>query len=121
MSNLSEAAKNGDLETVKKSVLSGAEIHAGDDLALRLAAFYGHFDVVRFLVESGADIHIDNDITLQLASKNRRFDVVKFLIMSGADFKRHQQEMKKLLGVDHLPESKEEIINLLNAAIVINK
>jgi hypothetical protein len=41
--------------------------------------------------------------------------------MSGADFLEYQPEMKKLLSVDPLPESKEEIINLLNAAIVINK
>jgi hypothetical protein len=41
--------------------------------------------------------------------------------MSGADLLKHQPEMEKLLGVDHLPESKEEITNLLNAFIVINK
>jgi hypothetical protein len=34
---------------------------------------------------------------------------------------KHQEKMKKLLDVDNIPESKEEIINLLNAVIVINK
>jgi ankyrin repeat protein len=83
--------------------------------------YYGHLNVIKFLAESGADIHANDDQALRWAALGGHPDVVRFLIMSGADFLKHQPEMKKLLGVDDLPKSKEEIINLLNAAIVINR
>jgi ankyrin repeat protein len=120
------ALNNGKIEAAKLLIEYGADINSGNgwvlnQASLRWAAANGRLDVVKFLVESGADIHAENDQALRWAAHNGHLDVVRFLIMSGADFMKHQPEMKKLLGVDDLPESKEEIINLLNAAIVINK
>jgi hypothetical protein len=37
--NMIEAARSGDLETVKKLAVSGSNIHADDDSALRWAAY----------------------------------------------------------------------------------
>ena len=37
-------------------VEQGANLHARDEDALRLADKYGHLDVVKYLVEQGADI-----------------------------------------------------------------
>lgn len=84
---LIKALHNGDPETAKKLIQSGADIHAKDDLALRLAALYGHLELVKLLVELGSDIESNNGEALIWASigrDQRHRDVVKFLIESGA-------------------------------------
>jgi ankyrin repeat protein len=73
--NLIEAARSGYLETAKKMVESGADIHAENDYALRWAASYGHLDVVMFLVQSGADIHAENDYAFRSSASNGHLDV----------------------------------------------
>jgi ankyrin repeat protein len=79
-----------DLNKVKQLVEQGANIHARDDLALRLAAEYGHLEVVKFLVEQGANIHArdnyaENDYALRRAAGNGQLDVVKYLVEKGAN------------------------------------
>ena len=54
---LCEAANNGDLEGVRKALDRGADVHALNDYALRLAAEYGHLEVVELLLDRGADIY----------------------------------------------------------------
>ena len=67
------------LKVIKRLVKQGADIHAGDDVALRWAAEYGHLDVVKFLVKQGADIHAGDDAALRWAARYDHLDVVKFL------------------------------------------
>ncbi len=45
------SSEAGDLVSVKTLIDEGADVHAGDDLALRLAAFYGHTEVVNELLK----------------------------------------------------------------------
>ena len=74
-----------DLTVIKELIDEGANIHADDDYALRLASYDGHLDIVEFLVEKGANIHACDDYALQLASKYGHLDIVKFLVDRGAD------------------------------------
>jgi ankyrin repeat protein len=74
-----------DLNVVRSFVESGADIHAGDDFALRYAAGNGHLNTVQYLVENGADIHANNDYALWWSAMNRHLDVVRFLMENGAD------------------------------------
>jgi ankyrin repeat protein len=83
--NLTEAAKDGHLETVQYLIENGADIHADNDYALQWAAGNGHLDVVRYLVENGADIHADNDLALRYTAGNGHLDVVRFLVENEAD------------------------------------
>ena len=54
------------MEVVKYLVENhGANIHAGDDWALRMASKYGRLEVVKYLVEHGANIHADYDEALR--------------------------------------------------------
>ena len=46
---LVHACKTGDLPMVKKLVSLGADIHAKDDLVLRMASKFGHNEVVNYL------------------------------------------------------------------------
>jgi len=72
-------------EVIQFSILEGANIHTGNDYAVRLASKIGHLKVVQFLVSNGADIHADNDYAVRFASRNGHLDVVKFLISKGAN------------------------------------
>ncbi len=74
----------GRLDHVVISLMGhGADIHIGNDEALKSASQYGHLDIVRYLVglkPDGANIHIDNDIALRLASENGHLDIVRYLV-----------------------------------------
>ena len=71
--------KDGHLEVVVYLVEHGANIHADNDYAIRLASENGHLEVVRYLVEHGADIHANNDYAIRLASENGHLEVVRYL------------------------------------------
>ena len=76
---LLKAADSGDLARVKLLVEAGADIHAKDDRALRLASNYGHLEVVKYLVGCGANIHAWDDGALRGASRNGHLEVVEYL------------------------------------------
>ncbi len=84
---LVDTAKEGSVKGVSMMLSKGADIHARDDWALRLASFNGHLDVVKYLIEQGADIHADNDSALRWASDEGHLEVVKYLTEKGADMK----------------------------------
>ena len=79
------AAENGHFPVVEFLISNGADVHAENDYALRWAAANGHFPVVEFLLAKGADVHARNDCALRWASENGHFPVVEFLIENGAD------------------------------------
>jgi len=82
---LIEAACNGNIEEVKKYLDKGANIHAGNDLALRWASSNGHTETVKLLLDRGANIRACNDYALRYASRNGHTETVKLLLDRGAD------------------------------------
>ncbi len=54
---LCSAVQYGYLHMAKFLVARGADIHAGNDSALRLAALYGHLDIVQFVVDNDSALH----------------------------------------------------------------
>ena len=58
----------------------GANIHHGDNLALRWAAGNGHFDMVAFLLDNGADLDAENGDALRRAQQNSHAAVVALLL-----------------------------------------
>ena len=52
--DLPTAALSGDIADVRMLLDAGADVHARDADALRLAAYYGHAEVVRMLLDAGA-------------------------------------------------------------------
>ena len=79
------AIENNDLESVKRWIKQGADLHADNDHALRMAAANGHLEVVKYLLEQGANLHADRDWPLRWAAANGRLKVVKYLLERGAD------------------------------------
>ncbi|MFN4228179.1 MAG: ankyrin repeat domain-containing protein, partial [Candidatus Ratteibacteria bacterium] len=76
---------NCEIKYLNFLIKKGADIHAKNDYALRLASKNGHLETVKFLIENGANIHADNDYALRWASNNGHSEVVKLLIENGAD------------------------------------
>ncbi len=64
---LMNAAKNGDLEKIKKLIKAGADIHTMNDKALRAAEKENHLEVVKYL----ANIYRDYFGTLRETKRKR--------------------------------------------------
>jgi ankyrin repeat protein len=73
------SSRIGFLSGVKLALKNGADIHARNDGALRLASENGHKNVVEFLLKNEADVHADSDIALRWASEYNHRDVVELL------------------------------------------
>jgi len=90
-SPLQAAAKNGDLEAVKKLLAEGADVDshsfAFEIPPLAEAARLGHIEIVRVLLDHNANLELGfNDVTpLELAMNNCQFEVAKLLINKGAN------------------------------------
>ena len=54
-----------DVATFEYPVKQGANIHAGDDYALRWATRESYLEIVKYLTKQGADIHLYNDLEYQ--------------------------------------------------------
>jgi hypothetical protein len=79
------AAEDGDLKIVKYLVENGADVNILSGWPLCNAANFGHVDVVKYLVEQGADISTDNYCAFCWAAEFGNLDVVRFLLEQGAD------------------------------------
>ena len=68
---LSTASEKGNCEYVKLLLNDGADVHAGNDYAIRLSAKNGYYQVVKLLLENGANVHAQHDYALGLSAKKR--------------------------------------------------
>lgn len=97
---LIEAAKNGDIPTVKRLLEEGADIEFKDPLYESTALMYasqesnrkGSLDMVKFLLDAGADVNASNKsqlTSLMFAAKDSNnsssLDTVKLLLDYGAN------------------------------------
>ena len=69
----------GNAELVGALIAAGADVHADNEEALRLAAERGHADVVELLLDAKADVHALDDEALILAKHHGYTDVVQIL------------------------------------------
>ena len=73
------------VETIKMLMEAGADVHTGDDYALKWSAYNGYLEVVKYLIGAGADVHAENDLALRWSAEKGHLEVVKYLIEKGAD------------------------------------
>lgn len=88
--NLHDAAKAGDLETIRYSWHAGAGVNEmdGSRTALATAAYNGHLDCVVFLVEHGAEVDAQNGAgytALMCAATKNHSEIAEYLLSNGAD------------------------------------
>lgn len=82
---LCSAALAGDITGADALLRAGANVHIGNDSALRVAARRGDVAMVKLLVSRGADVHADDDAALITASERGHVHVVEHLIIAGAN------------------------------------
>jgi len=80
------AAQAGRLEVVELLLAVGVDVHVHSDMALIEAACYGHVEVVKLLLAAGAYIHAWGDAALKEAIIGRHAEVVEVLRAAGANF-----------------------------------
>lgn len=86
-----DAALNGDLNYIHKSISNGTPVDITNDqqnTALMLSAFNGHTELVLFLLKKGANINranVNNRTALMFASSGPFDNTVKELINAGAE------------------------------------
>jgi len=98
------ASWNGHAKVVKVLLTVGADVHAYDDEALQYASEYGHVEVVKVLLDAGANVHANDDSALRWASENGHLEVIKLLKQHGARKKKVNESIKHLK-----PRSEKEI------------
>ncbi len=90
--SLCQAAKDGDLEQVKKLIAAGADVNAGDERGqtpLHFAARGGYDQIARLLIAQGADVNVSMErgpwTPLLDAALAGHAKVVKVLLENGAE------------------------------------
>ena len=104
------AAQNGDIFILKKCLKDGIDIHACDDLALRLAVKENHTTAIVFLLTHGANAQAVYDASLRKSSLVGNLQDLKTLLesnscsqeskiyaMYNAIFSRNSEAIKLLL------------------------
>lgn len=108
-------------ESVTIAINGGANIHAQDDLALRLSILLGHLDIVKLLLRVGAYVDAHNGEPLALASLTNNPEMVEFLCSNSANpvgFNARAHKIAYALGHRRAREMIEKAITV-NAASLI--
>lgn len=88
---LLDAARDGNLNMVKRFIEKGVNIETTDDngwTALQIASRQGHLDIVKYLVNKGANVNREDNFSwspLTEAAWNNHVEIVKYLVDYGAD------------------------------------
>jgi hypothetical protein len=93
--NLFLVCTYGDTITLFELLHNGVNLHAQNDLALRLAAKHGHTDTARLLLSQGADVHAASDLALKWAARAGHVETVYLLVEHGAPLKKLSPEQRK--------------------------
>ncbi|KAJ3327157.1 hypothetical protein HDU93_002111 [Gonapodya sp. JEL0774] len=112
---LSAAAEAGNTEIVETLLNYGADIHAENEEALRVAVFEGHIPTVGLLLNMGANMHGDSVKILDWAAGTDRSEahavqVIDFLLNNGANI--HSDGGREALHSAAV-EGQVEIVRLL--------
>ena len=112
--NIFDAAKNGDLRSMKKYISDEVDINAisDGDTALSLASKNGHIKIVQFLLKNNVDINGGEYTALSRAATEGHTKIVKLLINNGADVNAKDPWRYTIIGNvlsdDYLLNSKEK-------------
>jgi hypothetical protein len=85
-----------EVDTWKWLVENGADIHADNDMAIRVCAEYGHLEIIKYLVEKGANIHALYNYALRTSVCKGHLEVVKYLIKHEADISTHKDNLLRM-------------------------
>ena len=128
MSDLLEAVKASDYETVQLQISAGADISARHKVTratpLHLAAHTGSRDMCRLLYESGANLSItdkDGNTSLAIACRQGHYKVIDYLLRMGADVKDKHSTGETLLQLAYLADYYDVVRVLLDRGADVNE
>lgn len=81
---MTNAARDGDIDTVRALLQTGVPADADEHAALRIAVENGEAEITRLLLDNGADVHICNEFCLLWAARNGHVETVRVLLDYGA-------------------------------------
>ncbi len=119
---LLKAARAGNLTQLRAELNKGVHpdsMDASQDIAIVLAAKYGHFSIVKELISRGCNIDQFSKRSMQTAlyaaTLNKHVDIVKLLVSKGANFRLKGYGNKTVLDIA-LMVNNREIIKCLQDA-----
>ncbi|KAJ3083081.1 hypothetical protein HK102_001269 [Quaeritorhiza haematococci] len=96
---LTNAVYKGHLEVARLLLGCGADVHANEDEAIRVAMSSldpnlrdRRIEVVRLLLENGADVHVNDEMPLKWAAADGYLEIVQMLLEYGADIHAANEE-----------------------------
>jgi len=98
---LIESARLSDIDGVKAALAAGANVHAGDDAALRWAALNGHAEMVSRLLAAGANVHADHDDALRWSAYYGHAEMVNLLLVAGANIHANNDQALYWAAIGH--------------------
>jgi hypothetical protein len=99
---IAEACKVGDISYLEEKRKEGYDLHADNELLLRMCSEQGYFDVVEYLIKQGADVNIVNGRAIDWAIINQHISIIKLLIENGCKVSGKKQLMSGCLRHDQL-------------------
>lgn len=100
--NLMEAAVNGNTKLIEMLLANGANVHADNDFAIRIASNNGHTQTVSLLIDNGAHVSAKNEGALKWAAEEGHTEVVRVLLENGADIHHdHDTSLKRAAEYGH--------------------
>jgi len=81
---LVEGAEDNNIAAIQHALDNGADIHAYEDIAFRIAVENDKKDIVLLLLDHGADIHVRDDRSLYLAAEHGYKEMTLLLLSKGA-------------------------------------
>ena len=115
MSDLYDAARDGDLERVKVLVEQRADMEKASSSGwtpLIVASYWGRLEVVRYLLEQGANRDKATNsgwTSLHYAARNGHLEIAKLLMVYGADLNARNNRGELPIDVAETEEMKQAI------------
>jgi ankyrin repeat protein len=88
------AVYRGDIGKAELMLIHGADVHTGEDKALRVATQQGNMGMVKMLLGRGANVRAKKDNALRKAARYDRTGIASLLLARGADV--HAKEDRAL-------------------------
>lgn len=127
-SPIRNAAYYGNLNIVKfilETLTDTADIRISAKQALIGSATGGHLDIVKYIVSFGVDIEVWDNAAIRNAIRFGHLSTVRYLISVGAEFVYdrfklpwNEIPLHEKLGMEYAPESREEMLSILDMFLV---
>jgi ankyrin repeat protein len=118
-----EAAKNGDIETLKEFKACGGDLSRQNGFLLTYASQCNQLDIAKFLVDNGVDVHSFHDFPIHQAIMYGNTKVVEYLhdcgssISSWTDF---GLEIEHAIKGEHV-DTIEKVMVIAGSSHILNK